>query len=258
MTAMAELRVDEQTALSTLETHITKRQEAARLREVVSGRYRELSACEADAQKVTQQVDQHESKLKAFNKQILRGAAKAGELPALKEQLAEAKERLAKLLLALDERREEFCMAQETLTQLRDELQEQQKQLRDNLSRLFDQRFVEDDVGLYGRRGQVSWMDPDPNSPERYAKQWRARVFNFLLFRGLSADLTESHLLHALVVFFRQEPFQVRVISGFVPVSSRNKVPLEVGVLVSVPGGLSEAEGFEEITRGRVRFLTES
>jgi hypothetical protein len=258
MTAIAEPRVDEQATLSTLETHITKRQEVARLREVVSSGYRDLSVCEADAQKANQQVDQLENRLKAFHKQVLLGAAKAGELPALKDQLAAAKERTTKLLHALDEQREAFCLAQETLTQLRDELQEQQKQLRDNLSRLFDQRFVEDDVGLYGRRGHVSWMDPDPNSPERYAKQWRARVFNFLLFRGLSADLTESHFLHALVVFFRQEPFHVKVVSGFVPVTSKDKEGLGVGELITVPCRLSEQEAFEEIARRRVLFMTEA
>lgn len=259
MTAgMIDEKVDEQTALSMLDTHITKRQEKARLQGGVNSRYGELIVSDADAQKATNQVDQLENRLKAFHKQVLLGAAKAGELPALKEQLAEAKERQTKLLHALDEQRELFCLAQETLTQFRDELQEQERQLRNTLTRLFNQRFVEADAGLYGRRGQVSWADPDPNSPERYAKQWRGRVFNYLLFKGFASDPVDNCLLSALSTFFRNESFQIRVISGFVPASSRNKVPLEVGALVSVPGSLSEAEAFEEITRRRVQFVTEA
>ncbi len=258
-TGMIDEKVDEQTTLGMLDTHITKRQEAARLHDVVSLRYRELIVNDADAQKATQQVDQLETRLKAFHKQVLLGGAKAGELPALKEQLAEARERQTKLLHALDEQRELFCLAQETLTQFRDELQEQERQLRDTLTRLFNQRFAEDDADFLGRRGQVSWMvNPDPTSHEQYAKQWRGRVFNYLLFKGFMSDLVDNCLLSALSTFFRNESFQVRVISGFIPVSSRNKAPLEVGALVSVPGSLSEAEAFEEITRRRVQFVTEA
>ena len=148
-----------------------------------------------------------------------------------------------------------FLLSQEAMNGLMVDVQDLSRSLRERLTQLYEHKFVEHDSGMYGRRGQVCWQE-DHDSPERWRKGWRSRAFNFLLFKGFAADFTENHLLAALVTFFRQESFQVCVISGFVPASSRNKAPLEVGALISVPGGLSEEEAFEELTRGRVRFVT--
>lgn len=258
MLAVTEEEIDQDATLKRLETLIDKRSEAAKLRDVVNKQQRDLNACETDVRTMTQQVDQLDHRIKARQKQALFGAVKPGDLAALKQQLTEAKETLAHRQHELEEQREAFCLSQEALTQFLTEIHELDRQLRDDLSRLYLQRFHEHDTGLYGKRGQVSWQDPDPNSSERYSRQWRGRVFNFLLFKGFASDLTEHHLLHALVAFFRQASFSVRVRSGFVATSTRTKEPLSVGVVVAVPKQLSEQEAFEELARRRVEFVTEA
>lgn len=251
------INVEEAATLSSLETVKRKREEAARGREVMGGQHGQLKVLEAEERKAVQKVDQLEGRLKTATKSSLLGTVKPGEVLALRQQITEAKDALSQCRQRLDEHREVFLLSQEAMNGLMVEIQDLSWSLRDSLTQLYEQKFVEHDSGLYGRRGEVVWADPDPNSPERYAKQWRGRVFNYLLFKGFASDPADNCLLSALSTFFRNESFQVRVISGFVPVSSRNKVPLEVGALVSVPGSLSEAEAFEEITRHRVRFVTE-
>ncbi|MDF0674232.1 MAG: hypothetical protein P0120_07795 [Nitrospira sp.] len=254
MLTATEEKIDQDLTLKALETLIDKRRRASTLRETVNQQHREVTACDTEERKATQLVDQLEGRVKSYCKQLLLGAAKAGELPTLKQQLIEAKESLSRRRQALQERSEDFCLSQETLTQLLTEIGELSRQLRDDLTRLYMQRFHEHDTGLYGKRGQISWKE-DENSPERYSRQWRGRVFNFLLFKGFASDVNESQLLHALVAFFRQASFSVRVAIGFVPTSTRSKEPLGVGEVIAVPKQLSEGEAFEEIVRRRVEFV---
>lgn len=258
MLTATETTVDEQSTLSSLDRVIRKRQEAARGREVLSEQYRQLIVCEAEEHKAVQRLDELEGRLKAVTKSSLLGTVKPGEISTLRQQIAEAKDALSRCRQRLDEQREVFLLSQEAMNGLMVEVQDLSRSLRDTLTQLYEHKFVEHDSGLYGRRGEVAWMDADPNSSARWRKAWRSRAFNFLLSKGFAADLTENYLLTALATFFRQASFQVRVILGFVPASSRNQTPLEVGALVSVPGGLSEEEAFEELTRGRVRFVTKA
>lgn len=258
MLTATETTIDEQSTLSSLDTVIQKRQEAARGREVLSEQYRQLIVCEAEERKAIQQLDQLEGRLKTVTKSSLLGTVKPGEVSTLRQQIDEAKNALSRCRQQLNEQREAFLLCQEAMNRLMVDVQDLSRSLRDSLTKLYEYKFVEHDSGMYGLRGQVTWMDSDPNSATRWRKAWRSRAFNFLLFKGFAADFTENHLLAALATFFRQASFQVRVTSGFVPASSRNKAPLEVGVLASVPGGLSEEEAFEELTRGRVRFVTKA
>lgn len=250
--------VDEKTALGSLESLIDKRKQAAQVREIVNLQYREVSDCEMEERKATQLVDQLENRVKSHHKHLLLGTAKSAELPLLKQQLTEAKQSLERCRRELEERSARFCASQEVSTQLKTEIGDLDRQLRNSLTQLFMQRFHEHDTGLYGKRGQVTWQDPEPNSPARWKAQWRERAFNFLLFKGLASDLTENHLLEALIVFFRSEPFSVRVVIGFVPTTGQGREPLAVGELVTIPGRLSVAEGFEEIIRRRVEFVATS
>lgn len=250
--------VDEQSTLSSLDTVIQKRQEAARGREALNEQYRQLIVCEAEERKAVQQLDELEGRLKAVTKLSLLGTVKPGEVSTRRQQITDAKDALSRCRQRLDEQREVFLLSQEAMSGLMVEVQDLSRSLRDSLTQLYEHKFVEHDSGLYGRRGEVTWMDADPDSPTRWRKAWRSRAFNFLLFKGFAADLTENYLLTALATFFRQASFQVRVTSGFIPASSRSKAPLEVGALISVPGGLSEEEAFEELTRGRVRFVTKA
>jgi len=256
MLTATETNVDEVETLNSLDTVIQKRQDAARGREVLSEQYRQLIVCESEERQAVQRLDELEGRLKSVTKSSLLGTVKPGEVSTLRQQIADAKETLSRCRQQLDEQREVFLLSQEAMNGLMVEVQDLSRSLRDNLTQLYEHKFVEHDSGLYGRRGEVTWMDADPNSATRWRKAWRSRAFNFLLFKGFAADLIENHLLAALATFFRQESFRVCVISGFVPASSRSKGPLEVGVLASVPGGLSEEEAFEELTRGRVRFVT--
>lgn len=250
-------QVDEQATLNSLETIIQKRRQAAELRDTVNQRYCQVSACEAEERKTVQLVDQLEFRVKTHHKQLLLGTTKPGDLPSLKQQLDEAKESLDRCRQELEERSASFCMSQEALNQLMSEIGELDRQLRNNLTELFTRRFHERDTGLFGKRGQVTWQDPDPNSPARWQAQWRERAFNFLLFRGLTSDIAESHLLEALLAFFRSDPFSVRVVIGFVPTTGQGREPLTVGELVTIPGRLSVSEAFEEIIRRRVVFVGE-
>lgn len=256
MLTATEAKMDETATLNSLKTVIQKRQEAARGREVLSERYRQLTICEVDERKAVQRLDELEGRLKSVTKSSLLGTVKPGEISTLRQQITEVNDDLSRCRQRLDEQREAFILSQEAMNGLMVEIQDLSRSLRDSLTQLYEHKFVEHDSGLYGRRGEVTWMDADPNSSARWRKAWRSRAFNFLLFKGFAADLVENHLLAALATFFRQASFQVRVTSGFVPASSRNKAPLEVGALISVPGGLSEEEVFEELTRGRVRFVT--
>lgn len=247
--------VDEQATLSSLESMIQKRRQAAELRDTVNQQYRQVSVCETEERRTTQLVDQLEGRVKTHHKQLLLGTVKPGELSSLKERLAEAKERLATALQQLDTQREAFCLSEEVSTQLKADLSRTETQLRGDLSTLYKQRFSVRDAGLYGKRGEVSWMDPDPYSPERWQRQWRDRAFHFLLHKGFASDLSCIAPLSALVMLFRQQPFEVRVVVGFVPTSTRSKDPLGVGEVVAVPKQLSEAEAFEELVRRRVEFV---
>ncbi len=257
-TASMDVQVDEQATLGALKTYITQRREATRLRETVDRHYRELSRCEAEAQGATQQDAQLESQLKSFHKRFMLGTTRVGELAAIKEHVSAAKEKLTKAQLALEEQRSVYYLAQETFTQQLADLEKAQRELRVNLCQLYAQRFSKRDTGLLGQRGSVCWADPDPNSPERWRQQWRERAFHFLLHKGFSSDLTEVHCLAALIAFFREDKFQVRVRIGFVPTSTKKHEPLEVGQTLHVPVQLSYEEGFEELVRQRVQFVTES
>ncbi len=256
--ATIEEQVDEAATLGSLKTCITQRREAARSREVVDRHYREVSRCEADAEAATQEDAQLESQLKSIHKRFMLGTTKVGELAALKERMSAVKEKLAKAQLALEEQRSVYYLGQETFTQQLADLEKAQRELRVNLCQLYAQRFSKRDTGLLGQRGSVCWADPDPNSPERWRQQWRERAFHFLLHKGFSSDLTEVHCLAALIAFFREDKFQVRVRIGFVPTSTKKHEPLEVGQTLHVPGLLSCEEGFEELVRQRVQFVTES
>lgn len=256
MLAATEEKIDQDVTLRTLEAFIGKRCEAARLRDAVNNQLREVNACEAEERRITQLVDQLEGRVKTYHKQLLLKTAKPAELPTVKQQLIEAKESLSRYRQELEERSESFCLSQEALTQLLTGIGELGRQLRNDLTRLYQQQFDKRDTGLYGERGQISWKE-DEHSPERYSRQWRGRVFNFLLFRGFASDLTECQLLRALVAFFRQASFSVRVRSGFVPASTRSKEPLSVGAELDVPKQLSEQEAFEELARRRVEFVVE-
>lgn len=79
--------VDEQSTLSSLDTVIQKRQEAARGREVLSEQYRQLIVCEAEERKAVQQLDELEGRLKAVTKSSLLGTVKPGEVYAVPKDL---------------------------------------------------------------------------------------------------------------------------------------------------------------------------
>ncbi len=257
MTLATETRVDEQTTLSSLETLIAKRQQAATMREAVNQHYRELNDSGAAERKAAQVVEQLDTRVKSYHKQLLLGTANPGKLPALKQQLSEAKDLLARTQQALEERSATYGVGKEALTQLLTEIGDLDRHLRNSLAQLFTQRFYQHDTGLYGKRGQVTWQEPDPNSSARWQAQWRDRAFNFLLYKGLASDLRDNHLLYALVAFFRQTPFCVQVTSGFMAMSTKGKEPLTLGVVLSIPKQMSVEEAFDEIQRKRVQFVTD-
>lgn len=170
MLTATDTRVDEKETLRTLETFIDKRREAARLREVKDDHYRRVSALDTEVRSSAQEVEQLEGRLKIWRRDVLLGKVKSAELSTLKQQVAEAKAMQSRRLLDLDAQREGFCLVQDAWSQLMADLNQVQSQLRDGLSQLFIQRFYEEDTGLYGKRGQVSWMDPSPLSPERWRR----------------------------------------------------------------------------------------
>lgn len=258
MLTAAETKVDEAATLSSFEAFIGQRCEAARIREILSQQYRQVSVCESEERRIRQEVEQLEGRLKTFHKQLLFGTVKVGEQATLKQQLIEAKEALAQKSQQLEEQRELFCLGQESLTQLTTEINGKMVPLRDDLIAICMQRFHEEDTGLYGKRGAVCWMDNDQNSPDRWKRQWRGRAFRFLLNRCLEGHVEEASLQGAMLALFRGTSFVVRVRSGFVPVSVRSKDALSVGEIVAVPERISFEEGFEEIARRRVQFVTEA
>lgn len=256
MLTVSEEKVDQDAIFQALETLISKRSQAARLRDTVNEQFSQVSICEKEEQKASQLVGQLEGRVKSYHKQLLIGTTKPGDISSLKQQLIDAKESLSRRQQELQERSEAFCLSQEAKTQLLTEIGELDRQLRKDLPQLYMQKFHEHDAGLLGRRGQISWKEEE-HSPERYARKWRERVFNFLLLTGLSSDLADGHLLHAFFAFFRQTSFSVRVTIGFVPTSTKSKEPLSVGAVVAIPKQMSEQEAFEEINRQRMVFIPE-
>lgn len=94
-------------------------------------------------------------------------------LTATETKVDEAKDALSHCRQRLDEHREAFLLSQEAMNGLMVEVQDLSRSLRERLTQLYEHKFVEHDSGMYGRRGEVTWMDSDPNSATRWRKAWR-------------------------------------------------------------------------------------
>jgi len=250
-----EKAVDEKEVLGALDSFITKSQKSIELRDTVNAGHRRLGVAENEELALSHRVDNLESRLKLLQKQVFIGSAKPGEVGALSKQLEEDKAALSGKRLALIALREAFCLEQEALAEVGAEREGFRKQLIQSLPLLFEQRFGGRDASLYGARGTVSWADADPNSPERWRKAWRMRAFRLLFSEGILKSGDNCRHAKALTILFKEKPFKLRIVSGFVPVGSSGV--LEVDEIVSVPDRLTYENSFEELGRGRVEFLVE-
>lgn len=245
-------------AVSVLDTFITKRQELTRITVVCSESYATAHAAEHDERQCARRATELEQRLKSQGCQVIFGTVKPGDLAAVKAELETTRLALGQHQQVLGDRREALCTAESARTEVLAELQRLRGQLAKYLPTLFANRFGQAEPNL-GVRGQVVWAEQDSTGAAQYRRTWRTRVFRDLFRRvlNLSEDLALLFALRALVTEGR---FRVRIVSGFIlSRSGGHDVPfVEVGNAIAVPNELTFEDAFEELVRGRVRFLVES
>ena len=138
------------------------------------------------------------------------------------------------------------------LSQITTDMQKLRDQLQGSLPAAFAAKFGQEDTNS-GKRGQIVWLDPEPNSERNWKAQWRNRTFQFLYFKVLNCS-EQLDFLEALAAFLSGASFEVRIVSGFV---IKSGAVLESGYRVSVPSELDFECAFEEVSRGRAVFVCE-
>lgn len=244
-------------ALAVLDDFIEKLQQLTRVRVVCSEHYSAACNAERDERHCASRVNELEQRLKTLERQVILGSVKPGEIPALKTELETARQLLSQRQQMLGDQREALCVSESVRTDVVNDLQQIRNQLANNLPGLFAKRFGQADPNL-GVRGQITWEVQDPTGATEYRRVWRARVFHDLFASVLnhSDDLAGFYALRALLT---ENPFRVRIVSGFfISRPGGHDVPFtEVGKDIKVPAELKFEEAFEEIRRGRVKFLVE-
>lgn len=250
-----ETKTDE--AITSLDRYIAKKRDSLKLQAEINSLHRALCAAENEQLAQVQRVDNLEAQVKSAQKKVFTGEVKPGEISALKITLEEARKRVELGAQPLSDQRESLCAGQDALSQINGEILELRKQLMESLPALFMKRFHEEDPRM-GTRGQIAWVESDPNGEKEWRRQWKRRVFEFL-FHYVVNNRNELRFLGALVAFFKREPFYVCVRAGFCidrPGAERKLFDV-VGDEVLVPTQIDFENAFEEIIRGRVEFVSE-
>lgn len=243
-------------AIISLDHYIAKKRDVLKLQDEINILYLALCIAETEQLARLQRMNNLEGRIKSFQKEVFIGEVKPGEIPVLKRELNEALKDIELQAQSLCDQRESFCGAQDARSQINDEILKLREQLLKDLPALFTKRFHKDDPNM-GKRGQIVWEEPDSNGDKQWRRQWKSRVFKYL-FHNIVNNTSELHFMEALAAFFKEAPFQVRIMSGFyIDRSDADRKTFDaIGDHILVPNQLEFEDAFEEIVRRRVAFVS--